>query len=41
VTVNPTGLPVGRYEASLVVSSQSVGLEAVEPRTLRVILVVG
>ncbi len=41
VTVNPGGLPAGRYEASLVVSSGRVGLESVEPRTLRVLLVVG
>jgi hypothetical protein len=41
VSVTPAGLPAGRYEASLVVSSESAGLEEVGPRTLHVILVVG
>jgi len=41
VSVSPAGLSAGRYESSLVVSSESAGLEAVESRTLRVILVVG
>ncbi|MCJ7628032.1 MAG: hypothetical protein MUO50_06540, partial [Longimicrobiales bacterium] len=41
ITVSPGGLPAGRYEASLVVSSGNAGLESVEPRTLRILLVVG
>jgi hypothetical protein len=41
VTVNTGGVPAGRYEASLVVSSGNAGLESVEPRTLRILLVVG
>jgi hypothetical protein len=40
VSLSPAALPAGRYEASLVVSSESAGLEEVEPRTLRVLLVV-
>jgi hypothetical protein len=41
IAVDPRGLANGRYEASLVVNSESAGLEEVEPRTLRVILRVG
>ena len=40
VVIVPTGLPSGRHEGRLVVSSQSPGLEEVAPRVLRVILVV-
>jgi hypothetical protein len=41
VAIDPGGLADGRYEASLVVSSEAAGLEEVEARTLRVILRIG
>jgi len=41
VAISPAGLPSGRYEGRLVVSSESAGLEEVLPRVLRVILNVG
>jgi hypothetical protein len=41
IAIDPQGLASGRYEASLVISSESAGLAEVEPRTLRVILEVG
>jgi hypothetical protein len=41
VAVESRGLAPGRYEGRLVVSSESAGLEAVLPRVLRVVLVVG
>jgi hypothetical protein len=40
VAVDPGGLARGRYEGSLAVSSDAVGLEQVAPRTLRVVLVI-
>jgi hypothetical protein len=41
VAVDPSGLSSGRYEARLVVSSETAGLEEVAPRVLRVVLVIG
>ena len=41
VAIDPRGLADGRYEATLVVSSEAAGLEEVVPRTLRVIIQVG
>jgi hypothetical protein len=40
VVVEPGGLAPGRYEGSLVVSAEAVGLEQVASRTLRMVLVV-
>jgi len=40
VAVDPGGLARGRYEGSLGVSSDAVGLEQVVPRTFRVVLVI-
>lgn len=40
VVVEPGGLPRGRYEGRVVISSEAVGLDQVAPRTLRVMLVV-
>jgi hypothetical protein len=40
VVVDPGGLAQGRYQGSLTISSDAVGLEQVVPRTLRMVLVV-
>ena len=40
VVLNPAGLPAGRYLGRLVISSESPGLEQVEPKVLKVILMV-
>jgi len=41
VVVSPSGLAPGRHEGRLVVSSESVDLQEVAPRVLRVVLIVG
>jgi hypothetical protein len=40
VVLDAAGLPPGRHEGRLVISSESAGLEAVAPRVLRVVVVI-
>ncbi len=41
VVLDPAGLPPGRYEGRLVISSETPALEQVSPKVLRVVLVLG